>query len=574
LKRWICDAAKHAGNRLLLGTLASPVPNRERIGAGQHTGRSAKILRCAGYMAEAHTIRRFCDRIVGLAQRRPTAVLAWLLGFHLVAWTLVPALLSANLQLDLVEGLALGKEWQLGYWKHPPLPWWITDLAYRITGQIGAVYVLGPLAAVVCLYAVWLLAREVAGETKGLIAVAALEAIHYYNFSVVKFAHDQLQLPFWALTGLFFWRAVVRNRTLDWALAGLLLAGAFWSKYAAFALAATLGLILLIDPFARRAWRTPGPYVMATVFAIAIAPNAWWLISNDFMPFHYVDERAAAAARWYQHLLFPLRWTASQIVYLLPMLALLALLYFPRRPSSPTRQSDQAAFSQRYVGALALGPFAVTTVVAAMLGRQPIALWGFPLWSFAPLALLMFWPPTLDATQLRRFAGAALAVLIGFPLLFVAAEVGEPLLRDRHKATQFSGRLLAETVTRRWRERTGTPLAYVGGAIIVADGPGGPRTINAAGQFAANNVAVYSSDRPRVIVNGELRFSPWIDPADLERHGGVLLWQPAAPEQGLPENIRRAFPRAELQPPLTLPRQTPRARRTEIVEFAIIPPRR
>ena len=31
---------------------------------------------------------------------------------------------SHNLQLDLVEDLALGREWQLGYWKHPPLPWW------------------------------------------------------------------------------------------------------------------------------------------------------------------------------------------------------------------------------------------------------------------------------------------------------------------------------------------------------------------------------------------------------------------------------------------------------------------
>ena len=54
---------------------------------------------------------------------------------------------------------------------------------------------------------------------------------------------------------------------LDWMLAGVFLAGAFWSKYAAFALAATLGLILLFDPFARRAWRTPGPYVMAAAFS-------------------------------------------------------------------------------------------------------------------------------------------------------------------------------------------------------------------------------------------------------------------------------------------------------------------
>ena len=89
----------------------------------------------------------------------------------------------------------------------------------------------------------------------------ALEGIHFYNFSVVKFAHDQMQLPFWALTGLFFYRAIARERacwTGCWP--ALFLALAFWSKYAAFALAATLGLFLLLDPTARRAWRTPGPY--------------------------------------------------------------------------------------------------------------------------------------------------------------------------------------------------------------------------------------------------------------------------------------------------------------------------
>jgi hypothetical protein len=525
-------------------------------------------------MSAADSIRGFLDRIVDAARERPGTVLAWLLGFQLVVWTLLPALVSANLQLDLVEGLALGKEWQLGYWKHPPLPWWVTDLVYRVTGVIDAVYILGPLAAAVCCYAVWLLARDVAGTTKALIAVAALAAIHYYNISVVKFAHDQMQLPFWALTGLFFWRAIVRGRITDWALAGLFLAGAFWSKYAAFALAATLGLVLLIDPFARRAWRTPGPYVMAAVFALVIAPNIWWLVNNDFMPFRYVDERAASAARWYQYFLFPLRWTGGQLAYLLPALALLALLYLPRAPIKRETAGDDAAFNRRYVAALALGPFVVTTIVAALLGRQPIAMWGYPLWSFAPLAVLMFWPPALAPAQLRRFAAAALAVLIAFPVGFAVAELGEPLIRSRAKATQFAGRTLADTITRQWWDKTGTPLAYVGGARIVVPSASGTREILGSGQFAANNIAVYSADRPHVIVNGELAISPWIDAADLDRRGAVLIWQPPDNKTPMPENIRRAFPRAELQPPLFLPRRTLfRSSRQDLVHYAFVPPR-
>ena len=199
------------------------------------------------------------DRAISAARREPATVLAWVLGIHLVVWTVLPILVCPNLQLDLVEDLALGKEWQLGYWKHPPLPWWAADLVYRITGNIHAVYILGPLSAVACMYVVWRLAREVVEPFPALAAVLALEGLHFYNFSVVKFAHDQMQLPFWALTGWFFYRALTRGRARDWLLAGAFLALAFWSKYAAFALAATLGLFLLFDPTARRAWRTPGP---------------------------------------------------------------------------------------------------------------------------------------------------------------------------------------------------------------------------------------------------------------------------------------------------------------------------
>jgi hypothetical protein len=86
-------------------------------------------------------------RLVDYGQRRPAAVFAWLLGFHLVTWTVVPAVVSANLQLDPWRALPRQGN-NLGYWKHPPLPWRVTDLIYRITGQIDAVYLLGPLGAV------------------------------------------------------------------------------------------------------------------------------------------------------------------------------------------------------------------------------------------------------------------------------------------------------------------------------------------------------------------------------------------------------------------------------------------
>jgi hypothetical protein len=499
------------------------------------------------------------ERAVALACRRPETVLAVVLGLHLVVWTVLPILVCPNLQLDLAEDLALGKEWQLGYWKHPPLPWWIADLAYRVVPDVRVVYVLGPLSAVVAMYFVWRLAREVIEPRTALIAVLALEGIHFFNFSVPKFAHDHTLLFLWPLTAWLFWRALVHGRAVYWMVAGVSLALCFWSKYAAFAFAATLALFLLFDPTARRAWQTPGPYLMAATFLVVLAPHLWWLVDADFPPFRYIEARAVSATRWYQYLTFPLQWIAGQILFLLPAIGLLALL-LPGGDAG-LKPGGRDAFARRYVTALALGPFTVTTIAALLLGRLPIAMWGFALWSFAPLAALMWFRP--EPRRLAAFARGFLIVFLGMPLAYAAVELFEPLVRDRPKATQFPGKLLAETITRRWREQTGSPLRYVGGAEV-GTGPG---------EFAANTVAVYSPDRPHVIVHGNPELSPWSDMAVGERRGAVLVWEPRPGDTRLPENLRATFPRAELQPPLALPRQTLRTVTPAIVHYAFVPPR-
>jgi hypothetical protein len=386
-----------------------------------------------------------------------------------------------------------------------------------------------------------------------------LEGIHFYNFSVVKFAHDQVQLPFWAFTGLFFYRALARGRLFDWALAGAFLAGAFWSKYAAFALAATLGLFLLFDPVARRAWRTPGPYVMALAFLIVIAPNLWWLVHHEFMPFQYVDSRARTATRWYQYLVFPLQWTASQALVLLPTAAVLALLYRRGDARAPTdaatKDAEMKAFQRRFIAALALGPFLVTTAVAAPLGRLAIAMWGYPLWSFVPLAVLVWFPPLLEPQRLRRFAAAVVVVLVAFPLAYAAVEVGEPFLREREKATQFPGQAVAAAITRAWHDAYGTPLVYAAGT-----------------EFAVNNVVVYSPDRPHVIVHGDPKLSPWIDINDVRRRGAVLVWEEGNTNADL-EQWRKTFLGFTLQPVLERPRLTWHPIKPARVAYAFVPPR-
>jgi hypothetical protein len=188
---------------------------------------------------------------------------------------------------------------------------------------------------------------------------------------------------------------------------------------------------------------------------------------------------------------------------------------------------------------LALGPFLVTTAVALFAGRLPVAMWGYPLWSFAPLAMIVWLGPVTGSAQLRRFAAGFAVVFLAMPLAYVAVEALEPAIRDRAKATQFPGQRLADEVTRAWNAKFGTPIPFVGG-----------------GEFVTNNIAVYSPDKPRVIVHADPALSPWIDRDELRRRGAVIVWEDGQLDAAAMAQLRRDYPGLDVQEPLTLPRHT------------------
>ncbi len=470
---------------------------------------------------------------------------------HLAIWTFVPMLASQNLQLDLVEGLALGKEWQLGYWKHPPLPWWLTDLIYRVTGEVNSIYALGAIASAVSILAVWLLAREIVGPVQALVAALALEGIHFYNYSAVKFAHDQMQLPVWTLAALFLYRGMVRGSFVYWILAGIMVALAFWTKYSGLALGVTFALFLFLDPQARKAWLTPGPYLMGIAFALTILPHAIWLVTNDFGPMVYANARAKHVELWYQYFVFPARWLGGQLFFLLPALALLALVLYPFRPS-PERG---LSFSGRYVTTLAFGPFLFVTLVAVATGRLPVSMWGYPLWSFLPLALVIWFDGKIDVAQQRAFATWFLVLFVTIPALYVAIPIVDSL-RGKTKATDFPGQLLAEKLTEIWHARINARLVYVTGD-----------------ELAANNVAVFSRDRPHVILHGLPERTPWATPEQMDRAGILFTWTDggAAPLHWWTAAFPRFDPKnAEvLEVPIAGWRERPPLR----MRYVIVPPK-
>ncbi len=244
--------------------------------------------------------------LIATIERRPQAAFAAFLALHVVVWTALPTLLYPNLPLDLIEALTYGREWQLGYDKLPPLPWWLVELVYRTVGVDAAYYALAQIAVVAAFAAVWLTARPLVGAVGALVAVLFLDGLHYFHFTAAKFNHDVIELPLWALAGYAFHAALRRGRMIHWLLLGVALGVSLWAKYFVVVLAAPLALFLLLDRDARRALATPGPWIALVVALVIMAPHLVWLVRNDFLPFAYDSPRSAPSRGLLDHVLHPL----------------------------------------------------------------------------------------------------------------------------------------------------------------------------------------------------------------------------------------------------------------------------
>lgn len=466
----------------------------------------------------------------------PGRAIAVVLAVHALVWTALPDLLYPNLPLDLIEALTYGREWQLGYDKLPPLPWWLVEIAWRIAGHDFAYYLLAQIAVVAALAIVYVTARPIAGPIGALVAVFIVDGLHYLNYTAAKFNHDVIQLPFWALAGYGLHRGLRTGKLSAWLLLGVAVGISFWAKYFVVVLVAPMVLFALIDDDARKALATPGPYVAAAVALVIMAPHLLWLVANDFLPFAYAEHRAVLPRGWYDHFWHPLQFAIGQFFFLIPSLLIALPLLFPRKTADETPPALEANdFDRRIVTWLAFGPFAAVLLLGFVSGRGAIAMWGYPLWMFLGLWLVLAARRRIEGARLTRILVTWGIVFSALAAAFVTNYEILPRFDQRYRAVFFPGEALAREISLRYRAVTGQTPAYVVGSM-----------------WDGGNVAHYAPSHPRVLIDGKPERAPWIDINDLRARGAVVVWTNAATD-AVPPMYRTIAADAAVQPPFTLP---------------------
>jgi hypothetical protein len=219
---------------------------------------------------------------------------------------------------------------------------------------------------------------------------------------------------------------------------------------------------------------------------------------------------------------------------MLPALLIAASLVWPAAKIAPRVNAD--AFDRRIFTVLVFGPALTVLALTLITGRSTVTMWGYPLWLFLGLWIVLCAPASLDRVRLARIGALWGAMFAIFVAAFVANYLVLPNFDHRHRAAFFPGDLLSAAITQRFEQATGQKPLYIIGSM-----------------WDGGNVAHYSPQRPqpRVLIDGLPRRGPWIDLADLRARGAVLVWTEGDPHV-LSENFAAVAPGAEIGAPFDL----------------------
>jgi 4-amino-4-deoxy-L-arabinose transferase-like glycosyltransferase len=460
----------------------------------------------------------------------------------------------------VLEQLAWGREWQIVYFKHPPLPAWIVEVVATMSGRWPpALYLVGPLASALSLFAVWRLGRAMIGEQRALLAVLAQEGVVYFTIFTPEFNHNVVLLPLWAALGLAGYRACFvpgswRALCGRWAWFGLLAALGMLGKYTTALLLLSLLLLLVVRPRLRRVLVSPGPWVAMAVALLLLTPHLLGLWRIEFAPLLFPFERAPGPSHWYDHIVNPLLFAVAQFGDIAAALLALVLMAW-RRPGEQQvmPQPHQLPAEQRaYLATITWAPASLAVAASVVLGLHLKDMWGYPMWCFIGLFLMAEVVGPITEGGLQRFCVVWLVILVTVPIVFTLQQtIGGRFLRKAMRA-QFPGPELAHVVEQRWRAVAGNvPLGVVAGDVWIA-----------------GNIAFYGAERPSVFIDADPAKSPWITSAELARQGAVLIW-PATEHE---PHWLAGFPTAQPQEPIELPYVPPLGHPPVRFSWAILRP--
>ena len=274
---------------------------------------------------------------------------------------------------------------------------------------------------IVCVYQV---AKRILPPRTAFLSAVTLLLVNFYGIKATELCDDVMELAVWPLTMLFVYLGVrgdERRRWLYWLGAGFFAGLSLMVKYFAPAMYASVLIPLLFTKEGRAVFRRPGTYLAVVPFVLVVLPNALWLFSNDFKPFHYAVGRAAlegqAAVALADHFIRPLK-ALDRAATVFGVAVIFFALFFPWRRKRAERPR-YSAFDRVFVWSCCWGILGSALLFSLVTGGKINYSWLVPCFPFLGVWLFLAWSPRMTRFKARAYTAAVLLMGIAFGVIFV-----------------------------------------------------------------------------------------------------------------------------------------------------------
>ena len=398
-------------------------------------------------------------------------ILIIFLFFHLVIWTVVPAISNANLPLDTIEALAWGSNLDWGFNKHPPVSAFAVEIFYQIFGsQDWAYYALSQFFVILSFFIIFKFSEDFfKNPIHSLISVLLLEGIYFYNFTTPEFNVNVCQLPFWSLTVLYFWKGYKDNKTNDWLLFGLFAALGFLSKYLFIYLLAAIDIafiyLIINKKFNFRC------LISLIPFFLVLLPHLIWLTENDYTTITYGLHRTGTIDQnFLDHLFYPFIFLGKQIGILAPFFLMVAFLV--------SKFKTKFNFKDKrllFLLTINIVPIILMFLTSMLMGVKIRTMWMTPFYLFLGVLLVYIFQSQINLNKLKSFVSVFLILFIFSPFAYAYVSVTQT-----DKRTNYPGKENARVAQEWWDSK-------YGGEIITVIG----------NEWEAGNLSYHLKDRPK-----------------------------------------------------------------------------
>ena len=400
--------------------------------------------------------------------------------YHLIIWTIIPYLSNRNLPLDVIEALAWGQNFDLGYTKHPPLSGWIPGMLFKFFGNKDWVYyLLSQIFIIVSFIFIWKLASLFfKKKIYVLLSVLSIEGIAFFTFETPQFNVNICQLPLWIGTIYFFLKSIKNNKISDWIFLGIFSAFGFLTKYIFLYLLTSLFFYLVFILIKNKKFYFNFFYSLLT-FLLIIYPHLQWLSQNDFSTINYALKRGGLnEPNIYNHFLNPLKFLITQIIISFPFFLLIYLLIKKIKIRLPLK-------NEKFIFLLFsfLLPFFLILATSIITGSRIRTMWMIPFYSLIGIFFIYLYEDYINLKKLKNFKILLIIFLILSPALYSLRSI------YFDSRTGYEGKIIASEIEKEWKTISKVNISNVGFS-----------------EWYAGNLSYQLANRPKVFLEENSEF--------------------------------------------------------------------